>query len=111
MPQLLCAVLHVSKLRPALERDDPQPPKHEQRARFPGEINSGQKSVTSGSVQGGARISRATRARDSNPPPRRHSPPPPPVSALVLGEGGPERQQSGGLTARVGQVADYYGVV
>lgn len=64
MPQLLRAVLHGSKLRPALYRDDPQPPKRNQRARFPGEINSVQKHVTSGSVRSGARISRVTGSRD-----------------------------------------------
>lgn len=69
MPQLLCAVLHVSKLRPALYRVDPQPPKRNQRARFPGDSTSVQKSVTSESVQGGARISRVTGARDFFPLP------------------------------------------
>lgn len=68
MPELMRAVLHAFQTTScALPRQPSDPQPKSARARFPSEINSVQKSVTSGSVLGGARISRVTGARDFPP--------------------------------------------
>lgn len=111
MPELVRAVLHVFQTTSwTLPRrpSDPQP--KSARARFPVQINSVQKSGTSGSVLGGARISRVTGARDFFiffP----HPPSPPRFQLWFWRKVGLTDSRLTVLVARAVQVADYFGVL